>query len=60
VTAEQISLRDAAYYQEHMIEFFLNKEVILITNCFSFYSLHVHNIQCGFIFTSPFNFCCGN
>jgi len=29
VTAEQISLRDAAYYQEHMIEFMLEKEVVL-------------------------------
>ena len=28
MTADQISLRDEAYYKEHMIEFILNKEVI--------------------------------
>ena len=60
MTAEQISLRDAAYYQEHMIEFLLNKEVILITDCFRFYLLHIHYIQYGFIFTLPSNFCCGD
>jgi len=30
VTAEQITLRDATYYQEHMIEFIFDKEAILI------------------------------
>jgi len=30
VTAEQISLRDAAFYKDHMIEFVFNKEVVFI------------------------------
>jgi len=36
VTADQISLRDEAYYKEHMIEFVLNREVVLRINGFYF------------------------
>jgi len=44
VTADQISLRDAAYYKEHMIEFALNKEVVLQISCFYFHLLYIISI----------------
>jgi len=50
VTAEQISLRDAAYYQEHMIEFMFNKEVrLIINNSFYFYLLCMSRVCRTFI-----------
>jgi len=39
VTAEQISLRDPAYYQENMIEFMFEKEVTFIITI----KLRLHN-----------------